>query len=160
MKLLLLIILLSPPIMSIAQVYNMELKDLDGNNVMLGDQRGERFTVVDFWASWCKPCLSAMPKLQQLSEKYKGTGVVFWGINVDSPRNQVKVKPLVRSLGLSYPVFTDMDQELMNELNVIVLPTLVILDAKGKIRFLHEGYQLGDEQLIDESINNLLTGKP
>ncbi len=140
-----------------AQNLNIDLKDLNGKYARLNEHQGEKLTVIDFWATWCKPCIAAIPKISKLSDEFKDDGVVFWGINIDSPRNQAKVKPFVKSMNISYPVFLDGDQELMSDLNVHAVPTLIVLDAKGKVRFFHEGFQPGDEEVIQEEIQNLLT---
>ena len=140
-----------------AQLPDLELKNLDRQYIRLKDVQGEQLTVIDFWATWCKPCLASIPKINELADEFQNKGVAFWGINVDSPRNQSKVKPFVRSMDIGYPVFLDSDQELMDNLNVSVMPTLLILDHRGKIRFFHEGYQPGDEKIIQEKIQQLLT---
>lgn len=140
-----------------AQVPDLELKNLDRQYVRLKNFQGKQLTVIDFWATWCKPCLASIPKINELSKEFQSKGVAFWGINVDSPRNESKVKPFVRSMNISYPVFLDGDMELMDNLNVTVMPTLLILDQKGKVRFFHEGYQPGDETTIREKIQQLLT---
>ncbi len=157
MKIWLVIVILFAGFNLSAQTLNLHLKDLDGNNVSIEDFQGEKLTVIDFWATWCKPCIAAIPKINKLSNEFEGSDVVFWGINVDSPRNQAKVKPFSKSLGIDYPVFLDSDQELMNDLNVSVLPTLLIVDRKGKIKYFHEGFQAGDEEMIKEKIQTLLT---
>lgn len=141
-----------------AQLPDIELKNQDRNYVRLKDVQGEKLTVVDFWATWCKPCLASIPKINQLAMEFQSKGVVFWGINVDSPRNESKVKPFVNSMNINYPVFLDGDMKLMDNLNVSVMPTILILDHQGKIQFLHEGYQPGDETIIQQKIQQLLTG--
>ena len=139
--------------------FNYSLKDVDGDEIDLTDIKGEKLTVLDFWASWCKPCMKAIPKLIKLSEKYSEAGVSFIGINEDNPRNISKVAPLTHSLGINYPVLLDSEQELMNDFLVNSLPTLIILDKNGKIVFTHLGYSSGDETYIEETINKLLDEK-
>ena len=156
MKLFITVLLLLQALHSTAQNTDIELKSLDNKWINLEEERGEKVTLIDFWATWCKPCLNAMPKINDLYEAYKEKGVNVIGINVDSPRNHSKVKPLVSSLKISYPVLFDMDEELKNELNVSVLPTLCILNAAGKILYTHEGFTPGDEEKIRKEIEKLL----
>ncbi|MFA9390751.1 MAG: TlpA family protein disulfide reductase [Prolixibacteraceae bacterium] len=139
-----------------AQSLNYEIKNTDNNWVNLKDLSGEKLTVLDFWATWCKPCVNALPKLSKLYDQFESQGVNFIGVNVDGPRNQAKVKPFSQSIGITYPVVFDSDQELLSEMNASVLPTLIILNAKGKEVFRHEGFQPGDEKLIEETLNSLL----
>ncbi|MFB6317148.1 TlpA disulfide reductase family protein [Saccharicrinis sp. FJH54] len=139
-----------------AQNMDLELKSVDNRWVNLEDLQGEQLTIIDFWATWCKPCLNAMPKINSIYEMYKDKGVNVIGINVDSPRNHSKVKPLLSSLKITYPVLYDMDEDVKNELNVSVLPTLCILDSEGKLVYTHEGFTPGDEEKIKEEIEKRL----
>ena len=100
--------------------------------------------------------MNALPKLNALSEHYKNRGVTFIGVSVDGPRNQAKVKPFTESLGMGYPIVFDPDQELFSEMNASVLPTLIVFNNKGKEVYRHEGFQPGDEKLLEQEINALL----
>ena len=95
--------------------------------------------------------------LNKLSAEYENQGVKFIGVSVDGPRNQAKVKPFVSSLGLSYPIVRDMDSELMSELGVTALPTLLIYRKDGELLHTHEGFRPGDEELIRKHIEAYLT---
>ncbi|MFB6342950.1 TlpA disulfide reductase family protein [Saccharicrinis sp. FJH62] len=139
-----------------AQNVDIEMKSTDNKWVNLQDQLGEKLTIIDFWATWCKPCLNAMPKINSIYESYKNKGVNVIGISVDSPRNHSKVKPLLSSLKITYPVLFDMDEDLKNELNVSVMPTLCILNSEGKLIYMHEGFTPGDEEKIKEEIEKHL----
>ncbi|MFC0876726.1 TlpA disulfide reductase family protein [Saccharicrinis sp. FJH2] len=139
-----------------AQNVDIEMKSTDNKWVNLQDQLGEKLTIIDFWATWCKPCLNAMPKINSIYESYKNKGVNVIGISVDSPRNHSKVKPLLSSLKITYPVLFDMDEDLKNELNVSVMPTLCILNSEGKLIYTHEGFTPGDEEKIKEEIEKHL----
>jgi len=97
--------------------------------------------------------------MNSIFKKYQEKGVSFIGVNTDGPRNQSKIKPMINSLKVEYPIVLDTDNTLMNDLNVNVLPTLIIFDKKGKSVFIHEGFILGDEKLIEEKILSLLAAK-
>lgn len=139
-----------------SQTLNFEVKDVNNNWVNLEELSGEKLTVIDFWATWCKPCVNALPKINQLNEDYKNQGVNFIGVNVDGPRNQAKVKPFSQSLNLNYAIVLDPDQEVLSELNASVLPTLIVLNSKGKEVYRHEGFTSGDEKHIAEKLQTLL----
>ena len=141
---------------SLAQLPDIEVRDLDKNWVALNDLKGEKLTVVDFWATWCKPCVSAIPKLNTIADEFSAKGVNFIGINVDGPRNQAKVKPFVKTLKINYTIILDPNQELVNELNVSAYPTLLVYNDKGKEVFVHEGFNPGDEKLIKKELQKLL----
>ncbi len=142
-----------------AQLPNLELKNLDQEWVSLDELKGEKLTVIDFWATWCKPCVSAIPKLNLLQKEFEPQGVEFIGINTDGPRNQSKVKPFARALNIGYPILFDPDQEAVDELNIAVLPTLLIYNSKGKMVFRHEGFSPGDEVIFKEKLTEILSNK-
>lgn len=144
---------------SCQMVYDIQLSDLDGSTVRIGELKGEKLTVVDFWATWCRPCLNSIPELIKLSDLYSEKGVKFIGINEDGPRNATKVRPFAVSLGINYPVLFDTEQTLLTNFLVDGFPTLIILDKNGKPLFTHLGYTNGDENIIADAIEKLLSDK-
>lgn len=138
------------------RIHDFSLKDLDRKTVYLSDIQGETLTVIDFWATWCQPCLRSLPKLVEMSRELEPEGVQFIGISVDSPRNFSKIKPFARSVGINYPVLLDPGAELMGDLNVMSVPTLLIVDGNLNILYTHEGFSAGDEKRIMEEIKELL----
>ena len=141
------------------KVENFSLDDTNGKSTEFYDIKGEKLTIIDFWATWCKPCVNSIPKLNELARETKEKGVGFVGINVDSPRNIAKVKPFVQALGVSYPILLDTDEEVMAQLNVSVLPTLLIVNSKNEIVFTHEGFKPGDDEKVKKEIEKLLSEK-
>lgn len=157
MKLLLsFVILLSSLIVDQPKVNNFRLKNLDNRTVTYKSVKGEQFTVIDFWATWCKPCIKSIPKLVEISDEFKSDGVNFVGISIDGPRNLAKVKPFARSLGVNYPVLLDTNSEVMARLGVKAIPTLLIVNSDDEIVYFHEGYKAGEEITIREEILKLL----
>jgi cytochrome c biogenesis protein CcmG/thiol:disulfide interchange protein DsbE len=152
------LILITSPVYTQGKVYDFSLKDTENKTLSLSDISGESLTVIDFWATWCQPCIRSMPRLVDLSEAYKDKGVDFVGISVDSPRNASKVKPFARSMGIQYPILLDSNGELMGELNVTAVPTLFIIDSDYRILYMHEGFNAGDELTIQEEIDKHLGG--
>lgn len=142
-----------------AQFKGVVMNDPSGEPIVLQTKLGEKLTVFDFWASWCKPCLNAIPELIRISEEYTDKGVRFVGINEDGPRNLSKVKPLVEALGIKYAVLHDKDQSFMESLNVSVFPTIIIVDQKGRTKWLHEGFEKGSGDALRKKLNKLLAAK-
>lgn len=140
----------------LAQFPDNEVKDIDQNRISLTDLQGERITVLDFWATWCKPCVTAIPKINSIYEEFSPIGVGFIGVNVDGPRNLSKVKPFATSVNIKYPVVLDPNQDLADRFNITVFPSLLVLDENGKEVFIHEGFNAGDENLIKEELLKLL----
>jgi thiol-disulfide isomerase/thioredoxin len=139
-------------------VANFEFKNIENKSQSYNELKGEKLTLIDFWATWCKPCNQAIPELNKIYSSYKDKGVEIIGINCDGPRSISKVGPLSKSLKIQYPVLIDINSELKNELNIIGLPTLVMVNTKGKIVWIHEGFVSGDEKIIIAEIEKQLKG--
>ena len=132
------------------------LRDLDNQWKEYEDLKGNQMTVIDFWATWCQPCIRSIPLLNEISEEFAQRGVSFIGVSIDGPRNQSKIKPFAQSIGVTYPILRDMNSELMMELGVTAVPTLMLLDDEGELIYFHEGFRPGDEETIRKHIENYL----
>lgn len=138
------------------KVTNFRLKNLDNQTISYKVVKGETLTVIDFWATWCKPCIKSIPKLVEISEEFQDQGVSFVGISIDGPRNLAKVKPFARSLGVTYPILLDTNSEVMGKLGVQAIPSLLIINSADEIVYFHEGYKPGEEIAIRNEIIKLL----
>ena len=129
------------------------LRTLDGPNLRLQEQRG-RVVLVNFWASWCGPCRQEMPQLSKLYEKYRTSGFVLLGVNVDDDtRNAVD---LAAKLGLKFPVSFDSDKKVSRLYDLSAMPSTVLIDRDGRVRYVHRGYKDGYEDTYDQQIRRLL----
>lgn len=154
--------ILSGIILLIALCYNnstkaqiipaFDLNDPKGKSLNFEDLKGEKLTIIDFWATWCKPCLNAIPRLIELSEKYHDRGVRFIGISVDGPRSIAKVLPMVETLKIPYPILLDQDMNIANQLSIAAFPTLLFVGPNNKILKFHEGFSSGEEVEIEKEI--------
>jgi thiol-disulfide isomerase/thioredoxin len=138
---------------------NFNLKDTQNTSQTYEKLKGEKLTVIDFWATWCKPCVKAIPELNTIYDQYKDKGVSFIGINCDGPRSVAKVGPMSQSLQIKYPVLLDIDVTVKTQLNLSAFPTLIIVDSKGKIVWIHEGFTSGDEKEIIAQIEKFSNEK-
>lgn len=138
------------------QIPNFKLQDLDNQTVELAELLKKGPVLLDFWATWCKPCLKAFPKLNELHNKFKGQGLTVLGVNEDSPRNQAKVKPFVRSLKSSFPVVLDKNNDLMRRLAVRNLPTSILISPEGKIIASYVGYSPTHIEDLKEMIGEIV----
>ncbi len=139
-----------------AQEPYFRLKDLSNHWQEYSDLKGNSLTVIDFWATWCQPCVRSIPYLNEMASDFTDSGINFIGVSIDGPRNQSKIAPFTRSLGVSYPILRDINSELMSELGVTAVPTLLIYNAEGEMIHIHEGFRPGDERLIRETIESFL----
>ena len=133
-------------------IKNFNLKDTQNTNHSFEELKGEKLTVIDFWATWCKPCLKAIPELNTIYDQFKDKGVSIISINCDGPRSVAKVGPMSKSLKINYPVLLDIDSTVKTQLNLAAFPTLILVDSKGKIVWIHEGFVSGDEKEITAQI--------
>ncbi len=129
------------------------LRRLDGPNLRLQEQRGQ-VVLVNFWATWCGPCRQEMPHLNRLYEKYRPSGFVLLGVNIDE--NERAAAELATRLGLKFPVLLDTDKRVSRLYDLNAMPATVLIDRDGRARFLHRGYREGMEQTYEQQIRDLL----
>ncbi|UCB51733.1 MAG: TlpA family protein disulfide reductase [Candidatus Zixiibacteriota bacterium] len=138
--------------------FDFNLPDLEGKTHGLKDYRGE-VVVLNFWATWCPPCLEETPKLNDLHSRYKDSGVHVIGIALDKDSLEI-VGPFVKKYDISYAILRG-DREIFATLSAGSsgkdfqgVPTTLIIDRKGKIRERFDG-SFESEQL-EESLRSLL----
>jgi len=129
------------------------LKALDGENRRLAEQRGD-IVLINFWASWCGPCIQEMPALDKLADKYQMLGVQVWGVNVEN--DSAAAKAYLNKVQVGFPVLFDVDNSVSEAYQVEAMPTTVIVDKDGKVRSIHRGYQTGYEKKYEDDIKGLL----
>jgi len=129
------------------------LKSNRGENVRLAEQRGQ-VVMLNFWASWCAPCRKEMPLLDELYQRYQSAGFVLYGVNVE-PDASAGDK-LIKDLQVSFPVLYDSDSIASKAYGVNAMPTTVVIDRDGVIRYINRGYRSGDEEKYREQIKELI----
>lgn len=129
------------------------LKSLVHGNLSLKEFRGQ-VVMVNFWATWCGPCRQEMPALNALYEKYRDAGFVLLGVNIDAqPDNAVR---MMRRLRVTYPILFDTDKKASVLYDVSAMPTTVLIDRDGKVRYVRKGYLAGYEDKYRTQIRKLL----
>jgi len=129
------------------------LRTVDGQNLRLNEQRG-RVVLVNFWATWCGPCRQEMPHLNRLYEKYRASGFVLLGVNVDEDTRAAA--GVASKLGVKFPVLPDSDKTVSRLYDLRAMPSTVLIDRDGRVRYLHRGYLAGYEDTYDKQIRELL----
>ena len=112
--------------------------DLQGRQVTLSGFRDHKVVVVDFWATWCVPCVMAMPKLQELHEEFKGREVEVLAVNLGEDPDMVR--RFVEPKKYTFRVVPDQKRIIGNRFGVRAIPALVVIDADGRIEWIRVGY--------------------
>jgi thiol-disulfide isomerase/thioredoxin len=120
---------------------DFQLSSLDGRKLGPKSFAGQ-VVVVDFWATWCMPCRLQAEILEPLYRDLKGRGVQFLAANVGETPDEVK--KFLKEKPFPYPVLLDPDQEVATRMGLLGLPTLMVVDKKGKISYLQTGIADGD----------------
>ena len=141
------------PLVPASPAPDFTLRTLDGQNLRLGEQRG-RVVLVNFWATWCGPCRQEMPHLNKLYDKYRSSGFVLLGVNVDEDTRTAA--GVASKLGVRFPVLPDSDKLVSKKYDLKAMPSTVLIDRDGRVRYVHRGYQNGYEDTYDKQIRELL----
>jgi len=112
------------------------LEDLPGGEVRLSDYRGHP-VVLNFWATWCKPCRQEMPQFVEAYNKYRSQGLVVIGLNLQE--GKAVIKPFADDYGMDFPVLIDRDGEVGDRYRLLGLPTTFFIDRDGVIRSIFTG---------------------
>lgn len=137
---------------------NIKVKNLKGENVETKTFSNEgKPMVINFWATWCKPCILELNNIHDVYEKWQNeTGVKIIAISIDDVRSSKKVAPFVKGRNWKYEVYLDENGDFRRAMNVNNPPHSFLLNSKGEIVWEHNGYAPGDEEILYEQIKNLL----
>jgi len=130
------------------------LSDLKGTTRTLADYRG-KVVVVNFWASWCPPCIKEMPGLLHLQEKLADQPFVILPVNVGEQK--YRVWKFVKLINFTLPVLLDTRSETFTAWGASVLPTSFLLDTEGRIRYRVQGDLAWDSEDVVALIEKLIT---
>jgi thiol-disulfide isomerase/thioredoxin len=130
-----------------------QLPSMAGKDVNLAQYKGQ-VVMINFWASWCGPCRTEMPILEKLSAKYKPMGFAMIGVNVE-PDSKVAADWL-KVTPVTFPILFDTKSEVSKLYSVASMPSTVIVDRKGNLRWKHVGYKAGDENEYLDQIRALV----
>lgn len=128
------------------------LKSNSGQNIRLSELRGE-VVLINFWATWCGPCRQEMPLLDDLHSRYKDMGFTVLGVNVE--KKPEKAQAMLAESPVSFPVLFDANSEVSKLYNVDAMPTTVMVDRDGNMRYLHRGFKPGYEDSYAAQVKDL-----
>lgn len=125
---------------------DFQLADLNGKPQNLNDYRG-KVVLVNFWATWCKPCTTEMPAMQATYDKLTDKGFVVLAIN--ELEDEAKVREHIRQYGHTFPVLMDRDNKVANQFGVYGLPVSFFIDEKGVVREYIKGGVLTEQKIYE-----------
>jgi peroxiredoxin len=138
------------------QAEDFRLTDLAGKEQSLSQYRG-KIVLLNFWATWCKPCTTEMPAMQTTYEKLRDKGFVVLAVN--ELEDDAKVREHIKQYGHTFPVLMDRDNKVANQFGVFGLPVSVFLDQEGRVQEYIKGGLL-TEQKIEETVARIQKHEP
>ena len=135
-----------------ATVPDFSLTTFDGETVDIRDLRGQ-VVVINFWASWCKPCEQEAAELEQAYQLYKDQGVVFLGVDyVDTDR---EAKAYLEKFGITYPNGPDLGTRISQAFRIRGVPETYIVGTDGRLAVI----KIGPYQSLDEIVRQIETAR-
>lgn len=131
----------------------LALEDLGHNQHSVQDYRG-RVVLINFWTSWCAPCLVEMPALQRLQQAMSGKPFTILGVNVGESHGTVW--NFAAKLKLGFPMLLDSDGQAAADWRVAMYPTTYLVDARGTVQYVAYGPRRWDSQEMIQAIEAML----
>ena len=129
------------------------LKSLGGDEFTLASLRG-KVVLLDFWATWCGPCVISLPNVTQVAEGFADRDLVFYAVNLREPKE--RIKKFLGEKGIKPPVATDRWGKVGQSFGVRGIPHSALIDKKGVVRHVHIGFLPGMEKTLKKEIEVLL----
>lgn len=136
---------------------DFELRALNGDSYRLSEQLGEHVVLLDFWATYCEPCLRSMPTLDALYAKYKAQGFLVLGVSIDAADSLPEVRAHVQKLGVTFPILLDQETRVVALYNPKTsAPYSVLIGRDGRILTKKEGYASDSHEILEREIQQAL----
>jgi peroxiredoxin len=129
------------------------LQSREGGQVSLSELRGD-VVMINFWATWCGPCRAEMPHLEALHQRYSDLGFTLLGVNVEEDSRLSD--QFLAETPVSFDILFDPHNGVSELYDVVAMPSTVLVDREGNMRFIHHGYKEGYENEYQTQVRALL----
>ncbi|MFQ5709620.1 MAG: TlpA family protein disulfide reductase [bacterium] len=137
---------------------NFDAVTSSGHKIKLSDFKG-KVVVLDFWASWCKPCQKELPFLVDLCNQRKGKDFVVIAVNLDEQASNMKKFLSKLHVKVPFPIIVDRQGLIPPLYQVKAMPTTLLIDKQGVIRYRHRGFKESHKATLAAELNKLLQQK-
>jgi thiol-disulfide isomerase/thioredoxin len=160
-NLILSIIIFLTPVFLFSQEIGKEARQFsgkteNGDKINLSDYKG-KILVLDFWASWCKPCKEEFPYLIELYNQYSDKNFSILGVNIDKDIANLRKFLLEINKDVPYKIILDPEAKIPSDYNLDSMPSVFIIDKNGVVKYIHIGFLSGDKEKYKKEIETLLS---
>lgn len=133
------------------------LMSLANENITLSGFMGKKVVVLNFWGLRCSACIEEMPYLDAIHNRYRDKGLVVLGVDTDG----VGIEDVVATLkeirvAVGYPLLVDPEFAVTDAYTNFLVPLTIVIDKTGKIRYIHTGFEKGDEKKLESAVKKAL----
>lgn len=141
-----------------SDIPSVNVKDIDGKPLNTSTIKNDgKPIIIDFWATWCKPCVASLNGMNELYAQWQEeTGVKIYAVSIDDTRTMSSVAPFVAGKGWEFDIILDPNSDFRRAMNVNNVPHTFLLDGKGKIVMQRNTYTPGDEEKMHEELKKLV----
>ena len=144
------------------QLPSVTVTDLSGKQINTADLSNDgKPMIINFWATWCKPCLKEMSAINDVYIDWQDeTGVKMYAVSIDDSRSSARVKTMANAQAWDFDVLLDVNGDFKRAMNVTNPPHVFVVDGQGNVVFQHNGYSDGSEEELIEVVRKLNAGEP
>jgi peroxiredoxin len=136
-------------------------RDVDGKTFRLGDHLGKEVVLIDFWATWCQPCLAEFPHLEKMYQEQKSKGFLVVAVSMDGSESIADVPSFAHRNNVSFAIVLDEDSHVASIYNPRKsAPLSALIDRKGHVVAVREGYNAGDEVALYADVKKYVDEPP